>query len=177
MPVLHRGHTIADLPGRASLHAVQLIAWPPDRMNAICLASLQGYGEPRSERRHNTLFRDAGRVRVRNHFHRRAAIDPASIAMGNGAACGGSTGGRMTFCTISPTDIWKAFLVGPNTIDFLAQNPSFDITKGQNFFVNIFFSTAPRRRVAPASGSPNFPRLLPRPCQPLSRCLLPASAV
>jgi hypothetical protein len=74
--------------------------------------------------------------------------------MGNGAACGGSTGGRMTFCTISPTDIWKAFLVGPNTIDFLAQNPSFDITKGQNFFVNIFFSTAPRRRVAPASGSP-----------------------
>jgi hypothetical protein len=48
----------------------------------------------------------------------------------------------MTFCTISPTDISKAFLVGPNTIDFLAQNPSFEITKGQNFFVNIFFDSA-----------------------------------
>ena len=66
-------------------------------------------------------------------------IDPASITLGNSSACAGSTGGGTTFCTISPTDIWEAFLVGPDSIEFLAQNSSFDLTHGQDYFVNIFF--------------------------------------
>ena len=67
------------------------------------------------------------------------AIDPASVTIGNGANCGGTTTGGTTFCTISPTDIWEAFLTGPDTIEFLAQSPTFDLTTGQDYFVNIFF--------------------------------------
>lgn len=71
-------------------------------------------------------------------------IDAASIATGNGANCAGSTGGGTTFCTIGPTDIWYAFLTGPDTIEFRAQDPSFYISQGQHYFVNIFFDgTAP----------------------------------
>jgi hypothetical protein len=66
-------------------------------------------------------------------------INVASVAIGNGANCGGSTGGGTTFCTISPTDIWQAFVVGPDTIHFRAQNSSFFLSQGQNYFVNVFF--------------------------------------
>jgi hypothetical protein len=69
-------------------------------------------------------------------------IDAASIATGNGAGCVGSTYGGTTFCTISPTDIWEATLVGPDSIDFLAQNASYYLTPGQEYFVNIFFDGA-----------------------------------
>jgi hypothetical protein len=65
------------------------------------------------------------------------AIDPASVATGNGADCAGTTSGGTTFCTDS--DIWQAFLTGPDTIEFLAQNPGFDLPAGQTYFVNIFF--------------------------------------
>jgi hypothetical protein len=45
-----------------------------------------------------------------------------------------------------PTDIWEAFVTGPNTIEFLAQSAAYDITTGQDYFVNIFLDGA-----APAS--------------------------
>jgi PEP-CTERM motif len=71
------------------------------------------------------------------------AIDPASILIGNGADCVGSTGGGTTFCTIgSPNDIWMASLSGPDTIDFLAQSPTFFLQPGQDYFVNVFFDGA-----------------------------------
>jgi hypothetical protein len=66
-------------------------------------------------------------------------VDAASIATGNGAGCAGSTFGGTTFCTISPTDIWQAIQVGPSSIDFLAQNATFFLSQGQDYFVNIFF--------------------------------------
>ncbi|MGC2411254.1 MAG: PEP-CTERM sorting domain-containing protein [Stellaceae bacterium] len=69
-------------------------------------------------------------------------IDSGSITTGNGAACVGSTFGGTTFCTISPTDIWEAFQTGPDTMEFLAQNASFDLVTGQDYFVNIFFDGA-----------------------------------
>jgi hypothetical protein len=65
-----------------------------------------------------------------------------SVAIGNGAACAGSSGGGTTFCTLGPTDIWEAFQVGPDSIDFLAQNATFNITNGQQYFVNILFDGA-----------------------------------
>lgn len=67
-------------------------------------------------------------------------ITPGSVAIGNGAACAGDTGGGTTFCTISPDDIWEAFQTGPESIDFLAQNASFNVTNGQEYFVNILFT-------------------------------------
>jgi PEP-CTERM motif len=69
-------------------------------------------------------------------------ITPGSITIGNGADCHGDTSGGTTFCTISPTDIWEAFQTGPDSVDFLAQNPSYDITTGEDYFVNVLFSTA-----------------------------------
>lgn len=66
-------------------------------------------------------------------------VDPASIVIGNGAACAGDTSGGTTFCNTDTDDIWEAFQTGPDTIEFLAQNPSFDMTAGQYYFVNIFF--------------------------------------
>jgi hypothetical protein len=71
-----------------------------------------------------------------------SAINAASVTIGNGANCLGSTAGGSTFCTIGPTDIWQAFQTGPDTIDFLAQNSTFDLVNGQNYFVNIFFNGA-----------------------------------
>lgn len=67
------------------------------------------------------------------------AINADSIITGNGANCGGSTGGGTTFCTISPTDIWVAFQTAPDTIQFLAQNSSFNLSQNQSYFVNVFF--------------------------------------
>ena len=70
-------------------------------------------------------------------------INAASVGIGNSAACVGTTSGGTTFCTIGSTnDPWEAFLVGPDSIEFLAQNPSFDLINGQNYFVNIFFDGA-----------------------------------
>lgn len=66
-------------------------------------------------------------------------IDAASVTVGNGAGCTGSTGGGTTFCTLGPTDIWQAFITGPDTISFLAQDPSFFLSTDQDYFVNIFF--------------------------------------
>lgn len=69
-------------------------------------------------------------------------LDAAAVGIGNSAGCVGSTSGGTTFCTLSPTDIWEAFITGPDTIEFLAQDPSFDLLSGQNYFVNIFFDGA-----------------------------------
>jgi hypothetical protein len=66
-------------------------------------------------------------------------IDTASIAIGNGAGCAGTTTGGTTFCTISPTNIWLAFQTGPTSISFRAQNPGFFLNPLQSYFVNIFF--------------------------------------
>ena len=54
------------------------------------------------------------------------AVDAASINLGNASACRGTSSGGTTFCT-GTSDIWQAFLVGPDTIQFLAQNASFDV--------------------------------------------------
>jgi hypothetical protein len=67
-------------------------------------------------------------------------ILPGSIATGNGAGCAGTTSGGTTFCTVSPTNIWIAFETGPSSISFRAQDPTFFITTGQRYFVNIFFA-------------------------------------
>jgi hypothetical protein len=69
-------------------------------------------------------------------------IDAAQIAIGNSAGCAGNGNGGTTFCTINPQDIWQASLIDPNTIEFLAQNPSFFVSTGQDYFVNVFFSGA-----------------------------------
>lgn len=66
-------------------------------------------------------------------------IDAASVAIGNASGCAGGSGGGTTFCTISPTDIWTAFLEGPDTIAFRAQDPTFFLKQGQDYFVNVFF--------------------------------------
>jgi len=69
-------------------------------------------------------------------------IDVASVGIGNGSACAGTTTGGTTFCTITPKDIWQAFVTGPDSIEFLAQDPSFFLSAGQNYFVNVFFDGA-----------------------------------
>ena len=70
-------------------------------------------------------------------------IDTASIAIGNASACVGSTNGGTTFCNISDgDDIFEAIQTGPDSIDFLAQNPSFYLVQGGDYFVNIFFDGA-----------------------------------
>lgn len=70
------------------------------------------------------------------------AINADSITIGNGANCQGSTAGGTTFCTISPTLPWQAFQSAPDTIQFLAQDPSYTLAQGQDYFVNIFFDGA-----------------------------------
>jgi len=72
-----------------------------------------------------------------------APITAGSIAIGNAANCAGSSGGGTTFCTISPTDIWIATQIGTDTVDFRAQNSSFYISPGQDYFVNVLFSGSP----------------------------------
>jgi hypothetical protein len=73
-------------------------------------------------------------------------IDTASITIGNGASCVGSTGGGTTFCAVMPglvDYIWQANLISPDTITFLAPSPSVDLTSaGVFYFVNVFFDGA-----------------------------------
>jgi PEP-CTERM motif len=56
-----------------------------------------------------------------------------------------------TFWNFSSNNVWTASLIGPNSIEFLAPNPSSYLTTGQNYFVNVYFDTA-----APASFSGSF---------------------
>jgi hypothetical protein len=67
-------------------------------------------------------------------------ILPGSVTIGNNAGCGGGTSGGTTFCTISPTNIWIATQTGASSLAFRAQDPSFFLTTGQSYFVNIFFA-------------------------------------
>ncbi len=70
-----------------------------------------------------------------------SAIDPGSIAIGNEAGCAGSSGGGSTFCNISAgDDIWEVFQTGPDSLDFLAQSPTVDMTTGETYFVNVLFT-------------------------------------
>ena len=66
-------------------------------------------------------------------------IDPAQIAIGNVAHCGGGSGGGTTFCASSnfTTPPWTAVLTGPNSIEFLAP-PGASLAMGQPYFVNVF---------------------------------------
>lgn len=66
-------------------------------------------------------------------------INANSITIGNNAACAGSLDGGSTFCTIGPNNIWEASLVGPSSIQFLAQDASYALDTNQDYFVNIFF--------------------------------------
>ena len=76
------------------------------------------------------------------NFHGAGPLDAQSISIGNGANCTGTTTGGTTFCTVSPIDIWIATQTGPDSIAFRAQNPTFDLTPGQRYFVNVFFTGA-----------------------------------
>lgn len=67
------------------------------------------------------------------------AILPGSIELGNGSNCKGSATGGTTFCTVSPTNIWIATQVDDHTIAFRAQDESYALEQGENYFVNIFF--------------------------------------
>lgn len=75
-------------------------------------------------------------------------IDPASIALGNVSSCVGSGGGGTTFCgaPFNSTGFWQAFLTGPNSISFRAQNVSQILDQGENYFVNVFFSQSTQPR-------------------------------
>lgn len=66
-------------------------------------------------------------------------INVASVTIGNTANCFGTTSGGTTFCTINPKDIWQATLLGPDSIEFTAQNPTYFLTPGQDYFTNVFF--------------------------------------
>ncbi len=66
-------------------------------------------------------------------------INANSITIGNSAACAGNLDGGSTFCTLSPNRIWEASLVGPSSIQFLAQDQTYALDINQNYFVNIFF--------------------------------------
>jgi hypothetical protein len=68
-------------------------------------------------------------------------IDPSQITIGNAANCAGTTTGGTTFCTSGPTDIWEAFQTSASSMEFLAQDPSFFLSEGQDYFVNIFFTS------------------------------------
>jgi hypothetical protein len=68
-----------------------------------------------------------------------ATINADSITVGNNAGCARTTSGGTTFCTIASTNVWEAFLTAPDTIEFRAQEASFFLTQGQDYFVNIFF--------------------------------------
>ena len=63
-----------------------------------------------------------------------------SINTGNGAGCAGSTRGGTTFCTISPINIWIAKQIDDYTITFRAQDATYFLSNGQDYFVNIFFA-------------------------------------
>jgi hypothetical protein len=69
-------------------------------------------------------------------------IDPASIIIGNGANCIGASSGGTTFCNepFGAEGIWNAFLTGPNSIAFRAQNVGQILDPGELFFVNVFFT-------------------------------------
>ncbi|MEQ8263449.1 hypothetical protein [Pseudohaliea sp.] len=69
-------------------------------------------------------------------------IDPASIAIGNGAGCAGGSAGGTTFCNepFGPDGFWEAFLTGPDAISFRAQSESQVLDQGEDFFVNVFFT-------------------------------------
>jgi len=69
-------------------------------------------------------------------------IDASAIAIGNSAGCVGSTAGGTTFCTFSPTDVWTAIQTGPDSISFLAQDPSSYLLPGQDYFANVYFDGA-----------------------------------
>ncbi len=71
------------------------------------------------------------------------AIDAASIAIGNSSACNGAIGGGTTFCnTTAGLEPFEAFQTAPDTIEFLAQDPSFNLATGNDYFVNVFFDGA-----------------------------------
>jgi hypothetical protein len=71
------------------------------------------------------------------------AIDPSSVATGNASPpCSGGTGNGTAFCDASTGEVWKAFLIGPKTIEFLAQNPSNSVSPGESYFMDVFFHGA-----------------------------------
>lgn len=72
-----------------------------------------------------------------------SVIDATQITNGNSANCLGTAYAGTTFCAVgSPDNIWVASLIDANTIEFLAQNPSFDVSTGSFYFANVFFTGA-----------------------------------
>ena len=73
-----------------------------------------------------------------------ADVDLGSIATGNGAGCLGGTSGGSTFCTFADSsgdsaELWEAYWIGPDEVEFLAVSPSDYLAPGQYFFTNVFF--------------------------------------
>ncbi len=69
-------------------------------------------------------------------------IDRESIEVGNSSNCIGASGGGTTFCNepFGADGIWQAFLTGPNSISFRAQNEGQILETGEFYFVNVLFS-------------------------------------
>ncbi len=61
-----------------------------------------------------------------------------------------------TFWNTSSGDVWTPSLIGPNSIEFLAPNPSAYLMTGQSYFVNVYFDTP-----APTSFSGSFITAVP----------------
>lgn len=70
-------------------------------------------------------------------------IDAASIGLGNTGGCSGTTTGGTTFCAYGSTYAgWEPFLTGPDTLYFLAQDPTASLGQGDYYFTNVFFDGA-----------------------------------
>jgi hypothetical protein len=66
-------------------------------------------------------------------------IDPAMVQLGQTGDCVGGAAGGTAFCAQPYTAPWVATLIGNNTILFTASAGN-DLTNGDPFFLNIFFS-------------------------------------
>ncbi len=66
-------------------------------------------------------------------------IDPAQVEVGQTGDCVGGAAGGTAFCAQPYTSPWLATLIGTNEIEFTA-TPGNDLTRGDPFFLNIFFS-------------------------------------
>jgi hypothetical protein len=116
------------------------VSGEPWHFGSFASASFPGWGSPGVSYGITPYTRSEAAYGMEITFTGGGPIKSGSIAIGNGAGCAGDETGGTTFCTIGPTDIWEGFTTGPDSVDFLAQNASFDLTDGQEYFVNILFS-------------------------------------
>ena len=92
-----------------------------------------------------------------------ATISQSTIDLGNASNCAGTTTGGTTFCTLGPLNIWVATLLDDHTIAFRAQDPTFFITLGQQYFVNVLFEGSAPRSFTGRWLTEFSPRAVPEP--------------